>query len=156
MCQYVSVTRIDVVIVCDITRPQCLPAAPWHLTSVTPESEQSRGERDAGWQWQQGPGPDSYYYHSDYNYIIFTTFKYFYSYLLLTLTHKRRRMQGFGEIMCLTATLILLMGRMIGGDHLISDHNNVFSSISHVNFVSTLFLICQVFMVLVKLMWTWW
>ena len=64
-------------------------------------------------------------------------------------------MQGSGEIMCLTATLILLMGRMIGGDHLISDHNNVLSSISHVNFVSTLFLICQVFMVLVKLMWTW-
>ena len=50
-------------------------------------------------------------------------------------------MQGSGEIMCLTATLILLMGRMIGGDHLISDHNNVFSSLSHVNFVSTLFLI---------------
>ena len=56
MCQYVSVTRIDVVIVCDITRPQCLPAAPWHLTSVTPESEQRReggmqggsGSRDLG------------------------------------------------------------------------------------------------------------
>ena len=78
MCQYVSVTRIDVVIVCDITRPQCLPAAPWHLTSVT--RSQSRVEergRDAGWQWQQGPGPDSYY-HSDYNYIIFTTFYCFY------------------------------------------------------------------------------
>ena len=155
MCQYVSVTRIDVVIVCDITRPQCLPAAPWHLTSVTPESEQSIEERDAGWQWQQGPGPDSYY-HSDYNYIIFTSFYYFYCYLLLTLTHKRGRMQGSGEIMCLSATLILLMGRMIGGDHLISDHNNVFSSLSHVNFVSTLFHICQVFMVSVKLMWTWW
>ena len=78
MCQYVSVTRIDIVIVCDITRPQCLPAAPWHLTSVTPESEQSIGERDAGWQWQQGPGPDSYY-HSDYNFINFI------NYLLLLL-----------------------------------------------------------------------
>ena len=47
-------------IVCDITRPQCLPAAPWHLTSVTPESEQSRGEREGcrvavatgTWAWQ--------------------------------------------------------------------------------------------------------
>ena len=127
----------------------------WQVSRRSQSRAQERGREESGWQWQQGPGPDSYY-HSDYIYINFTTFYYFNCYLLLTLTHKRGRMQGSGEIMCLTATLILLMGRMIGGDHLISDHNNVFSSLSHVNFVSTLFLICQVFMVLVKLMWTWW